>query len=984
VVRNIRPAKSDRGRRLLIGVVLVLFVLFVSARGIARFATDVLWFESLGYGKVFGTILFSRIFLGVVFGVIGALAVVVNLIAADRLAPRVVSSAPEDLFIVRYRELMNHRGMRLRLIAGGLFGVLTGLPMAARWNEWLLFRHGVSFGVPDPQFGKDIGFYVFKLPFESFVVDWLFATVLICLLITAAAHYLNGGIKLQVTGRRVTSQVKTHLSVLLALLAVLKAGGYWLARYNLMASTRGFVSGAGYTDVKAQLPAIQLLLLISLLAAVLLIVNVRQKGWRLPVIAVGLWLIVAIVAGQAYPSIVQRFTVNPNESNRESLYIKRNIIATRAALKLDNVELRDVAGSVPSAASTEADLVNLRAARLVDPAVVSDAFTLQKGNVTGNLGNFRFLTGTVEGKEVGPTGLDLNRFTLDGKVKQVVAGVRELNPGGGQKGWENTHLAYTHGIGYVVADATTADVDGKPVFLNDAALTPERPQVYVGEEMFDYAVARTTVKEVDGTATTSYEGTGGVSLASRYRRLLFALRYGETNLLVSGSITKDSRILYKRDIKERAHALAPFLSIGGDPYAVVSDGRLKWVLDGFTTTDRYPYSQIVPTDELSRNSSDLRGQRFNYIRDSVKIVIDAFDGQTSFYAMDADDPILKAYQRAFPSLFQSKSELPESIRATLRYPHDLMQIQSTAWGSYRLDEPGTFYKKEGAWDLSSAPRGEQEKSGTSGSTPATTLPLGVPQPAATKDGRMKPYFAYLQLPGDETPQFVSLRAFVPRSEKGERRELAAYMTAASDYGSYGRLRVYRVKAAVLPPGPKSVDLDTSKIFSEELTKLDQQGSRVLFSELQLVPLGDSIAWLRSWFLKSNESTDLARLNSVTVTVGESTYRGKTREEAIAAAFKGASAPAAPTGSGGAVTPPPPGATESVETLLADAARLRGEAQDALKRLSFDEYRAKMEAAYAKLAKATELATNKPVTVTPPVSAVATTTAPSITTTTVKA
>jgi uncharacterized protein len=616
--------------------------------------------------------------------------------------------------------------------------------------------------------------------------------------------------------------------------------------------------------------------------------------------------------------------------------------------------------------------------------VVSDAFTLQKGNVTGNLGNFRFLTGTVEGKEVGPTGLDLNRFTLDGKVKQVVAGVRELNPGGGQKGWENTHLAYTHGIGYVVADATTADVDGKPVFLNDAALTPERPQVYVGEEMFDYAVARTTVKEVDGTATTSYEGTGGVSLASRYRRLLFALRYGETNLLVSGSITKDSRILYKRDIKERAHALAPFLSIGGDPYAVVSDGRLKWVLDGFTTTDRYPYSQIVPTDELSRNSSDLRGQRFNYIRDSVKIVIDAFDGQTSFYAMDADDPILKAYQRAFPSLFQSKSELPESIRATLRYPHDLMQIQSTAWGSYRLDEPGTFYKKEGAWDLSSAPRGEQEKSGTSGSTPATTLPLGVPQPAATKDGRMKPYFAYLQLPGDETPQFVSLRAFVPRSEKGERRELAAYMTAASDYGSYGRLRVYRVKAAVLPPGPKSVDLDTSKIFSEELTKLDQQGSRVLFSELQLVPLGDSIAWLRSWFLKSNESTDLARLNSVTVTVGESTYRGKTREEAIAAAFKGASAPAAPTGSGGAVTPPPPGATESVETLLADAARLRGEAQDALKRLSFDEYRAKMEAAYAKLAKATELATNKPVTVTPPVSAVATTTAPSITTTTVKA
>jgi uncharacterized protein len=965
VRRVARPVRKDRGRRFLVTVVLAAFVLFLSARGISRFATDVLWFESLGYGKVFGTTLFTRIGLGLVFGLVGALAVFANLVAADRFAPRIVSNAPEDLFIVRYRELMARRGTRLRLLAGVVFGFLTGLPMASRWKEWLLFRNAVSFGTKDPQFGKDIGFYVFKLPFESFVVDWLFATVTICLLITAAAHYLNGGIKLQVTGRSVTSHVKTHLSVLLATLAVLKAASYWLARYNLMASKRGVVSGAGYTDVKANLPAIQLLLLISLLAAVLLVVNVRQKGWRLPVIAVGLWLVVALVAGQLYPAIVQRFTVSPNEGGRERLYIDRNIKATRSALGLNGVETIEVNGSAPTGNVSEADLENVTSARLIDPVTSADAFNLQKSQVN-NLGGFRFLDGDKQ-----PSGLDVNRYTIDGKVTQVVAAVRELNPNGNQTSWENRHLGYTHGIGYVAADATLVDDRGQPSYLDNRAVIPAQPRAYFAEDTVDYAVVRTSVKEVDGLPPVPYEGNGGVSLSSRFRRLLFALRYGETNLFVSGSITSDSRILYLRDIKQRAETLAPFLSIGGDPYAVVSDGRLVWVLDGFTTTDRYPYAQRVDTRELP-TTSGLRGTSFNYVRNSVKVVVDAYTGATSFYAFDPTDPILQAYSAAFPSLLTPAKEMPSAVQATLRYPHDLMQVQSDAYGFYQLTDPGAFYNKNGAWEVSKAPRTAQEdkKQAAPTGTTASTL-VGLPAATSTKSIRQAPYFAYLRLPGRETAEFVSLRAYSPFSAEDDKPRLRAFMTASSEMRSYGELRVYRVAGD--PPGPSLVDTQSTNAFAKDLTLLDQQGSKVLFSDLQLVPIGDAIGWLRSWFLVSvtNGQNDIPRLDSVTITLGDNTYRGKDRADAIAQAFqslsgrKPSTAPAAPS--------VPAGGAESVEALLSEAAKLRDEAQAALKRLSFDEYRAKMEAAYAKLARAAELATGRPVAVTPPVAAPPTTT-----------
>lgn len=955
--------KPNAGRRLLVGVVFVAFVVFLSARGIARFATNVLWFDSLGYGKVFGTMLFAQVGLGAIFGLFGALAVFLNLAAADRLAPRTVSNAPEDVFVVRYRELMSQRGTRLRLFVAAVFGVMTGLPMASRWREWLLYRNGGSFGVKDPQFGKDVGYYVFKLPFQSFVIDWAFATLIISILITASAHYLNGGIRMQVTGKRVTAQVKTHLSILLALLALLKAAGYWLARYNLMSSTRGVVDGAGYTDVKASLPAIGVLLLISVLAAALLIANVRQKGWRLPVIAVGLWMIVALVAGQVYPAVVQRFTVSPNEGSRERLYIERNIEATKAALGLDEVEIRTFDGSAPPVSMSGADLDNLRRARVIDPIAVSKAFSLLKGNVE-DLGVFRFLEG-----ENG--GLDVNRATVGGETRQIVSAVRELNPNTGQRSWENRHLAFTHGIGFVVADATETDSSGRPMFIEEPALTPTRPQVYFGEAMTDYAVVRTKVAEVDGTSTKNYEGSGGVSIKSRFRRVLFGLRYGEWNLFASGSFTGDSRILYDRDIVQRAKNLAPYLSFGGDPYAVVSDGRLLWVLDGFTTTDRYPYAQRARSTELSR-SSGLANQRFNYVRNSVKIVIDAYEGTTQFFVMDPDDPIVKAYQKAFPSLYQSERDLPGGVRSTMRYPQELLQVQSTAWGTYRLDDPDSFYKRDGAWDVSPAPRRQQERTATTSTTllPTTTLASDRSLVDEEKVSRVVPYFGYVQLPGEENPEFVSLRSYVPRSQNDDRRELAGFITASSEPASYGRLIVYRVDVLPLPPGPLRVDADTSKIFSEELTKLDQQGSQVTFTDLQLVPLGQSMAWMRSWFLGSNVKNDFPRLNSVTVTVGEQTYRGATLELALAQAFTGASA----------APPSTPSGETSVESLLAEADRLYNEAQAALNRqeISFDEYRTKLEAAYAKLAEAATLATGKTVTAGPPEATAGTTETTSVT------
>jgi uncharacterized protein len=964
-----------------------LFLVFISARGVAGFFTDILWFRSLGFGSVFTQILRTKILLGLVFTVVATAAVVTTIWAADRMAPRITDLGPGEQVIMRYRELMLHRGNRLRLVFGLLFGFLAGAPAAGNWKEWLLFRNGTHFGTADPIFHKDAGFYVFQLPFISFLLDWMFATAVICLLVTTAVHYMNGGIRLQVAGRRVGSHVKLHLSLLLSILGVLKAAGYWFDRYRLYGSTRGAVGGPGYTDIHATLPSITLLMWISLLAVGLLLYNVRQRGWRLPIIAVGLWALVAFVAGQLYPAAVQRFQVKPAESKREQVPLKRNIEATRVGLGIDAVSVQPFRAELPTAAVKTSP--NISNARILDQGSAYPSFK----NLQALVGYYRFGDGTS-------TGVDVDRYAKDGKVQPVLTGVRELNPKGVPSSWESVHLAYTHGSGFVAAAANTTAPDGRPVFVDEQVTGKvTQPAIYVGEDMTGYSVVRTGRNEIDppaGASTSAvpsvrYDGTGGVALDSRTRRAAFALRFSEWNLFGSSLITDESRIIYHRDVVERLHTLAPFLQLDSDPYAAVVDGKITWIVDAYTTTSAYPYGEPVPTTDLP-GSSGLRGVTFNYIRNSVKATVDAYDGTVKLFVVDPTDPVIQTYQKIFPSLFRPKAEVPAALADHFRYPQDLFSLQTMMWGRYRIDDTEKFLQRSSAWDVAQAPSTHQE-SGVSVTT-TTASPTGlIPSPvAAGKEKRVDGYYTMLQTPGVEKQEFVLLRTFVPYS-KGidDRQQLTAFMTASSEPGTYGKLRVYTVSEP-LPNGPFLVSNDASQQFSPELSLLDQAGSQVLFGDLQLVPVGDALLWIRPWFLLATGTTTVPKLDSVTVTVGKRTFRGVTLDEALQKALGsdsvGSSGSAGSSGSGSVAAPT--GVTgngstgsASVEDLLTEAVRLKAEADAALKKNppSFDEYRIKSDQAYEKAAQAARLATGKPIsptsTAVAPVAAAASTTSSTV-------
>ncbi len=986
---------SHRGRIILIAIVVLLFALFLSARGIAGFYTDYLWYDSLGFGKVFRSLLLSRVLLAVIFTLLFATLLVVNLWVADRLAPRVRQPGPEEQFLERYQQMLRgRRAWFARITVSLLFGLIAGVPVASQWKDWILFTNATSFGVNDPLFKVDVGFYVFRLPFLTFVVDWLFASMVIILIVTAVAHYLNGGIRLQVQGQRVTPQVKAHLSVLLALLAVLRAVGYWLQRYELLSSSRGFVDGASYTEVKAELPAINLLFLISILAAVLLVVNIWQRGWRLPVIAVGLWGLVALVAGTIYPAFIQRFVVQPAESEREKPYIERNITATRAALNLSDATVKSSnfkVGTVDAPIDLPASKDNLQNVRLLDPEVVPDTFR----RLQGLRSYYQFQD------------LDVDRYKIDGRVQQVVLAARELNPDDlPVNTWEGRHLAYTHGYGVAMAPASQVLSDGTPNFLalNDASKGPvlQQPAIYHGEDITGYAVVNTKRDEVSFDPTTAtekpsrYDGKGGVKLGSAFQRAAFALRFGEWNLFVSNLITKDSRILYVRDINQRVKLLAPFLQFDSDPYPVVTGGRVEWVIDGYTTTNRYPYAQQIDVSVLA-NSSGLR-QSINYVRNSVKAVVDAYDGTVTFYVVDPSDPMIRAYEKAFPNLFTPVDQASADLRAHFRYPEDLFRIQTQAYSRYHITDPSIFYQQANAWNVAQNPPKTQASASSGGSVVST--PTGE---VRIKEDRMPPYYTMLRMPGSNTVQFVALRAFVPFSDQDERKELQAIMTASGDPATYGQLQVLVMDQSPLPEGPAIVDSDIRQTFAADLTLLDQTGSRVTFGDMQIVPVGDSLIYVRPWFVQAQGTTPVPALRYVSITYNKASYRGASLETTLAQAFPGTRLSLGTVVGGGVVTPPSGGGpsgdgnggattsttaprtsttttpTQSIEGLLQEAQRDYADAQAALKAGDLGTYQQKLDAAYKLAAQAASLATGSRVTVAP-----TTTTAPTGVTTTTTA
>lgn len=938
--RRRKQRLSRRGRIILVLAAVGLFVLITSLRGIAGFYTDYLWFESLGKEDTFRTILGAKVSLAGIFIGLFFVILYVNLVIADRLAPRFRPMGPEEDLLRRYHEVVDERSGWVRAGVAFLFALIAGAGVSSQWNEWLLFINRVDFGVADPQFGTDIGFYVFQLPFLSFLVSWLFAALVIVLIVTAVAHYLNGGIRVQNPGPRVTPQVKAHLSVLLGLLALVKAADYILQRYELTLSTRGVVDGATYTDVNAQLPAIYLLLMIAGLSFFLFIANIWRRGWVLPVLAVGLWGFVAIVAGGIYPAFVQRFQVEPAESSREEPYIADNIEATRAAMGLAAVttEAFDYNTDLTARELIDNDQT-VRNIRLLDPGVVTDTYQqLQAERPFYRLND-----------------LDVDRYEIDGQTTQVVISTRELSTSGiPQSSWEGRHVAYTHGYGAVAAPANAVTADGYPDFVvgeipavsADPTLSIAQPQVYIGEGLDGYALVGATRDEIDyqnadgETVTNRYDGEAGVAIDSYLRRAAFALRFGEIEPLISDFVTDESRIIFIRDVRARVEELAPFLYWDADPYPVVIDGRVQYVMDGYTTTSQYPYAQRADTDQLSPRSG--LNHPFNYVRNSVKAVVDTYEGTVTLYETEVDDPIIEAYRGAFPDLFTDFDEMPAELQGHLRYPEDLFNVQTTTWARYHITGPQDFYEQAGGWAVAQDPGNDITAAAVTQTTDPAT---GELQPALER--RIDPQYLLMRLPGEEREDFLILRSFVPASGDTERRELTAFMVAKSDPENYGQIEVFEMQSNDVP-GPALVAsaIASNEEISSQITLLDQQGSNVQLGNLLLIPVEQSILYVRPLYTEATGSTPVPTLRKVIVAFGSQVVMRDTLEEALTEIF--GEAPATleePSGGGGGppadggepTQPTEPTPAEEVSDLLARAEGLFADADAALADGDLGEY-----------------------------------------------
>ena len=831
--------RPGRGRIIATVIIGLLVALFVSGRSIAGFYVDALWYNSLGRGDVFWGTIGVKAALGAVFVLVFVGLMTFNGWLADRLAPTVVAPSPEERALAGYRQLIGGRQWVVRLVVSVVLGFMVGLPAITQWQDWLLFQNHQSFGITDPLFSQDIGFFVFRLPFAEFVVNWLFGAFVLITLVTAAIHYLNGGIRLQVQGRKVTPQAKVHLSVLFAALAIIRAAGYWLSRYSLTNSTRGVVQGATYTDVNAQLPATNLMILVSLAVAALFLWNVRQKGWRIPVLATLMWMLVAVVAGTIYPAVIQRFSVQPNVSTKELPYIANNLTATKSAFNIDEVLQEDVSFSPISATEVAENEAPLRDVRQLDPLEMRDRFALDEGKTS-----FYAIRD-----------LDVDRYVIDGRLQQVILGSRELNIEGiPNRTWVSRHLIYTHGCGIVAAPASRVTVDGRPTYIDIGVKTP---QLYVGEGLSGYSIVKTSQIEqaCPDTQAAPYKGTGGVELSSVTRRLAFALNFGEYNLFGSNLIEQDSRILWIRNVKDRVQKIAPFFQYDADPYPAVVGGQVKWILDGFTLTNRYPNAQSANTDQLTVGSG--LNTPFNYVRNSIKVVVDAYSGDITFYQVDSTDPIVNAWGKIFPDLLTPVSEAPSDLVAHFRYPEDLFRVQTNMYGRYQFEDPTLFFNRDAAWSVAQAAPTEPE--GTTGIIGADSTAL-TPDLIDVQDAnvaRFEPYFTIFHEPGvkDSMGTFSMLRPFVPFSSDNGRKELRAFMVVSSDPRSYGQLKVYSVKEP-LPEGPATIaaEFGSDATVSQQITLLDQRGSRVVYGDLQFVPVGKGLVYVRPVFVRPDDAS----------------------------------------------------------------------------------------------------------------------------------
>ncbi|MEU7701473.1 UPF0182 family protein [Streptomyces sp. NPDC015492] len=808
-----RPSRRARTLLMTLGVLAVLAMAFVMFAG---FWTDWLWYRSVDYSSVFTTTLWTKIGLFAVFGLLMGLAVGLNIWLAYRLRPPLSAMSLEQQSLDRYRMGLAPFKKWVLLAVTALVALIAGASASGQWRTWLMWVNGVEFGQKDPQFGLDVSFFAFDLPWYRFLLAFGFAAVVLSLIAAALTHYLYGGLRITSPGARATAAATGHLSVLLGVFVALKAVAYWLDRYGLAVKSSDFKAtgnwtGLRYVDANAYLPAKTILFCIAAICAVLFFATLWRRTWQLPVIGFGLMVLSAVLIGGLYPAIVQKFQVQPNEQAKEAEYIKKNIDATRKAYAIDETKLENYSGksTVKAKDQLRSDADSAASYRVLDPNIVSPTFQ----QLEQKRKYYQF-----------PTTLDVDRY----QGKDTVVGLRELNIKGiPKRNWINDHFTYTHGYGAIMASGTQTDANGSPVFTEaglptKGMLGSYQQRIYYGEKTDQYSIVGGPQKELDyeenGEKTTSYEGKSGVNLSSTFNRAAYAVAFSEPQILYSGAIGEGSRILYNRTPKQRVEAVAPWLTIDGDAYPAVVDGRIQWVVDAYTTTNGYPYASRTTLGDTTADSLTVGNQQravvaqqnqVNYIRNSVKATVDAYDGTVNLYQWDTQDPVLKTWMKAFPGTVKAKSEIDGDLMQHLRYPQDMFKVQRELLTRYHVTDPAQFYSGSDAWQ--------------------------VPDDPTNKDGNaVPPYYLSMKMPGDTAQRFSLTTTFTPNG----RPNLGAFMAVDADATSkeYGRLRLLRVTEDV--PGPAQVQSKLNGLPSVATFVRDLKGadSDIQYGNLLTVPL----------------------------------------------------------------------------------------------------------------------------------------------------
>jgi uncharacterized protein len=900
-----------RPRIILFGLAAIVIAAILLLSIADQFFVDLLWFSAIGYRGVFATtvtaevLIFAAVWLAAFIAIAASGLIAIGL-SRDRERLHVVRR-PDEITEVNLPELIRALGEQVpwRLIAVGAAAVLAifvAQGEAANWDLYLKALYGVGFGIKEAAFGNDVGFYVFSLPLLEDLRDLFLLVIFLAAALAVALYWARGALDFRESPPRITPGAAAHLSVLLGFFFVQRAMSYWLARFGLLLHTNGVVFGVRYVDAMLWKPGLWVLVALSIVAAALCVSNVAERGFRRPVLAAVIVFAPALILNFLQP-VIERLWVKPDELRIERPYLERNIQMTRHAYQLDGVDVKPFGGlGKLTMTSIDQDVPTISNIRLWDPRpLISTYRQLQEIRLYYDFHD-----------------VDIDRYVIEGKYTEVMLSAREMNlaqlPENAQT-WVNRHLKFTHGAGLAMSPVNQKDAEGLPVFfvknipaVSDVGVRITQPGIYFGEEPDSYCVINSATPEFDypsgaDNVFSFYQGKGGVPIAGFWRRLLFSIFYRDVNLLVTENIVQHSRIMLRRNIGQRISYIAPFLNLDHDPYAVIHDGRIVWIQDAYTTSDHYPYSQ--------RNADGI-----NYIRNSVKVVVDAYDGTTTFYVADPDDPIIRTWERIYPRMFRPLSAMPSNLHAHIRYPEDFFLVQADMYRTYHMTDPQVFYNREDLWGF---PR---ENFG--GQTVA-----------------MQPYYVIMRLPGEREAEYMLMLPMVPSG----RDNMISWLAARCDGTDYGHLFEYAFSKDRLFYGPYQIQarINQSPDISRQMSLWNQMGSKVVLGNLLVIPIQDSLLYVEPLYIRA-ENGQLPELQRVLASYSDRTVMGETLDSTLEALFTTGAAPPPPTIA--AAVAPPAAATAAAgipSGALKDAASHYNHALDALKAGDWTRFGSEMEA-----------------------------------------